>query len=65
LRIFRQYRPQGALFLALIFEQFIANLSEARWWNSLTNEFVIMTIATLAMANVLLFLQRQGQPQRR
>jgi len=64
LQIFRQFRTQGALFLALIFEQFIANLSEARWWNSLTNEFVIVTIATFAMANVLVYLQRQGQVQR-
>jgi len=64
LRIFRVYRTQGALFLAVIFEQFIANLSEARWWNCLTNEFVILTIATVAMANVLAFLHRQGMLRR-
>lgn len=64
LRIFRVYRTQGALFLAVIFEQFIANLSEARWWNCLTNEFVILTIATLAMASVLAFLHRQGMLRR-
>jgi O-antigen ligase len=61
LRIFKLYRAQGALFLALIFEQFIANLSEARWLNSLCNEFVIVTIATVAMANVLLYVKQQGQ----
>jgi O-antigen ligase len=61
LRIFKLYRTQGALFLALIFEQFIANLSEARWLNSLCNEFVIVTIATVAMANVLLYVKQQGQ----
>jgi exopolysaccharide production protein ExoQ len=59
LRIFKLYRTQGALFLALIFEQFIANLSEARWLNSLCNEFVIVTIATVAMANVLLYVNQQ------
>jgi exopolysaccharide production protein ExoQ len=61
LRIFKLYRAQGALFLAIIFEQMIANLSEARWFNSLCNEFVIMTIATMAMASVLLQAKLTGQ----
>ena len=61
LRIFKLYRTQGALFLALIFEQLIANLSEARWWNSLCNEYVIVTIATVAMANVLLYAKQNAR----
>ena len=61
LRIFKLYRTQGALFLALIFEQLIANLSEARWLNSLCNEFVIVTIATVAMANVLLYAKQNAR----
>jgi exopolysaccharide production protein ExoQ len=60
LRIFRVLRPQGALFLALIFEQMIANLSEARWFNALCNEFVVLTIATVAMAGVVLYNAQQA-----
>lgn len=63
LRVFAVARTQGALYLALIFEQLIANLSEARWLNALTNEFVVMTIATVAVGKALLDARRQSAPQ--
>jgi exopolysaccharide production protein ExoQ len=62
LRVFALVRIQGALYLALIFEQLVANLSEARWFNALSNEFVVMTIATAAIAKVLLDSRRQIVP---
>ena len=61
LRLFAKVRTQGALYLALLFQQLIANLSESRWFNVLSIEFVIVTIATFCMGRTLLDLQ----PQRR
>ncbi|MDB6084125.1 MAG: O-antigen ligase [Gammaproteobacteria bacterium] len=54
LRLFALERTQGALYLALVFEQLIANLSESRWLNVLCIEFVIMTLCTVAIARALL-----------
>ncbi len=53
LAIFKTHRSLGALFLTLLFEQMVANLSESRWFNTLSPEFVMFTFATLAMARVL------------
>jgi O-antigen ligase len=47
-------RLQAALYLALFFEQLIANLSESRWLNVMCIEFVIMTLATMALARARL-----------
>ena len=38
LSIFRTQRSQGALFLTLLLAQMIANLSESRWFNTLSPE---------------------------
>jgi hypothetical protein len=46
-------RPQGALYLALIFQTLIANMSESRWFNVLTLEYVILTLATVSMGRLL------------
>jgi exopolysaccharide production protein ExoQ len=54
LRLFRTARAQGALFLALLFQQLIANLSESRWFNVLSVEFVVVTLATVCLGRVLL-----------
>ncbi len=54
-------RPQGILYLTLLFEQLIANLTESRWFNVLTCEFTIMTIATVAMGRTLMDLRMQRQ----
>jgi O-antigen ligase len=59
LRIFAVLRPQGALYLALLFDQMIGNLFESHWFNILNCEFVIMTSATLAMARLSVDLQNR------
>jgi O-antigen ligase len=53
LQIFKVMRPQGALYLGLLFEQLVGNLSESRWFSAMIVDFVIMTIATVAMAKTL------------
>lgn len=47
-------RNQGALYLALFFQQAITNLSESHWFSVLSVDFVIMTLATMALARALL-----------
>ena len=54
LRLFATVRAQGALYLALLFQQMIANFSESRWLNVLNLDFVLMTLATIAMGRLLL-----------
>ncbi len=54
LRLRELDRNQGTLYLALIFQQLVSNLSESRWWNVLSVEFVILTLATAALARDLL-----------
>jgi exopolysaccharide production protein ExoQ len=68
LRMFVVERTQGALYLSLVFEQLIANLSESRWLNVLCIEFVVMTLCTVSIARGLLDerLRRQvGRPRSR
>ena len=45
---------QTALYLALFFQQVITNLSESHWFSVLSVDFVIMTLATMALARGLL-----------
>ena len=45
---------QSALYLALFFQQAITNLSESHWFVALNFDFVIMTVATMALARSLL-----------
>jgi len=47
-------RTQGALYLALFFQQAITNMSETHWFSVLSVDFVIMTLATMALARGLL-----------
>lgn len=47
-------RQQSALYLALFFQQAIANLSETHWFSVLSIDFVIITLATTALARGLL-----------
>lgn len=54
LKLLITFRSQGALYLTLLFDQLIGNLSEARWFNSLSLDFLVMSIATIAMAGALL-----------
>ena len=54
LRLMRVDRTQAALFLALFLQQAITNLAESRWFSPLSVDFVIMTLATAALARSLL-----------
>jgi O-antigen ligase len=57
--------PQGVLFLALFFQQAVTNLSETHWFSVLSVDFVVMTLASLALARGLLenrLYQVFGQP---
>jgi O-antigen ligase len=62
---------QGVLFLALFFQQAIGNLSESRWFNVLSVDFVLMTLASVALARAHLEQQLRllhgepGRPSRR
>lgn len=47
-------RNQSALYLAIFFQQMITNLSETHWFSVLSVDFVIMTLATTALARGLL-----------
>lgn len=54
LQLLRIDRNQCALYLALFFQQAITNLSETHWFSVLSIDFVIMTLATTALARGLL-----------
>jgi len=54
LRLLKIDRNQSALYLALFFQQAITNLSETHWFSVLSVDFVIMTLATTALARGLL-----------
>ncbi len=62
LRVFAALRPQGALYLVLLFEQLVGNLSESRWFNVLTFDFIIMTMVTVSMGKNLLEMRLQSRP---
>ena len=64
LRVLARARVQGALYVGLLFEQLIANMSESRWLNVLCVEFVIMTLATAALARAQLESRLQEQSPR-
>jgi len=46
-------RWQGVLLLTLLMQQVIANLSESHWLSVLSVQFVLMTLATTALARLL------------
>jgi exopolysaccharide production protein ExoQ len=54
LRLLEIDRHQSALYLALFFQQAITNLSETHWFSVLSVDFVVMTLATTALARGLL-----------
>jgi O-antigen ligase len=54
LRLWKIDRYQSALFLALVFQQGLENLSEAEWLQVTTVNFLVMTLATCALARALL-----------
>jgi len=65
LRLLRIDRTQATLYLALFLQQSISNLSESRWLNAFSVDFVFMTLATTALARGLLeqrLRNELGQP---
>lgn len=54
LRVMRFDRAQGALYLTMLFRGFLADMSESHWMNALNIDFLIMTLATAAVARSLL-----------
>jgi O-antigen ligase len=54
LRIYGANHRQGALYLVLLIQQAIANLSESHWLNVLSVSFVFMTLATAGLGRLLL-----------
>jgi len=65
LRLFAVDRNQAALYLALLVQQGITNLSETHWFSVLSIDFVIMALATTALARNLLEYQLRsvfGEP---
>ena len=53
LRLLGIDRNQGILYLALFFQQAVTNLSETHWFSVLSVDFVLMTLATTALARGL------------
>jgi O-antigen ligase len=65
LRVLAADKTQGALFLALFIQQAMVNLSESHWFSVLSLQFVLMTLATAALARLSLELNlrtRFGEP---
>jgi len=50
LRLMRQDKYQAGLYLTLIFTAFLSDLSESHWFNVLQIGFLLMTLATAALA---------------
>jgi O-antigen ligase len=67
LRVLITDQRQGALFLALFLQQAMVNLSESHWFSVLSLQFLLMTLATAALARLLLeanLRARFGEPFR-
>jgi exopolysaccharide production protein ExoQ len=60
-------RSQAVLYLALLFQQVITNIAESHWFSVLSVDFVVLTLASAAMARALLdarFRLAFGDPAR-
>lgn len=60
LQLLPRDRAQASLYLALFLQQGITNLSESRWLNAQSVDFLIMTLATMALARSLLVVRQRG-----
>jgi exopolysaccharide production protein ExoQ len=60
LRLMKLDRYEAGLYLTLLFRAFIADMSESHWFSVLSVDFVIMTLATAALARsaILAYLER-------
>ena len=54
LELMRLEKARGALYLALIFRAFLADMSESHWFSVTSIDFVIFTLATFSLARELL-----------
>jgi exopolysaccharide production protein ExoQ len=54
LKLLRIEPVQATLYLALFFQQAVTNLSETHWFSVLSIDFVVMTLASTALARALL-----------
>jgi exopolysaccharide production protein ExoQ len=61
LELMRLEKARGALYLALIFRAFLADMSESHWFSVTSIDFVIFTLATFSLARELIW-RRQGLP---
>jgi exopolysaccharide production protein ExoQ len=65
LRLLKTDRPQGALYLALFFQQAMTNLSESCWFSPMgILPLVIMTLSTFTLARALIDQNRPQVTQR-
>lgn len=62
LRLMKLDRYEAGLYLTLLFRAFIADMSESHWFSVLSVDFVIMTLATAALARsaILAYLERSA-----
>lgn len=65
LELMRLDRYQGGLYLTLLFRQFLADMSESHWFSVLSVDFVIMTLATVALARSLIHSRLEQASRRR
>jgi O-antigen ligase len=68
LRVLAIDQLQGALFLALFVQQAMVNLSESHWFSVLSLQFLLMSLATAALARTLIeskLRARFGDPSSR
>jgi exopolysaccharide production protein ExoQ len=61
LKLMRTQPQLAALYLALVFRGFIADMSESHWFSPLTVDFVIMTLATCTLARSMLQTGREAK----
>jgi O-antigen ligase len=55
LELMQMEKHRGALYLALIFRAFLADMSESHWFSVTSVDFVIFTLATFSLGRELLF----------
>jgi exopolysaccharide production protein ExoQ len=61
LELMRLEKFRGAIYLALMFRAFLADMSESHWFSVTSIDFVIFTLATFSLARELLW-RREGSP---
>jgi O-antigen ligase len=65
LKLFKSDRYQAGIYLAVLFRGFLADMSESHWFNALSVDFVLMTLATAALARSLLQIDLEQRARAR